>query len=197
MSRAARSSRPPPTQLTVGRAALAALFQLLIAVFVIVYAHDGGALRSLARWPDARSIVIGAGVGALLAALQSIALRASPAWREFSERAIAGTSLGVAGIVLVSLFVGVAEELLFRAALQPLLGIGLTSLVFSIVHWNYAALRGPGAAPVRSALAFATIFGIGVALGVLCERAGLAAAIAAHTIYDMIVLFVYRTLFRW
>lgn len=59
---------------------------------------------------------------------------------EFSQR-MAKTFQAVLGPLtwgqafLLALFSGIAEELLFRGAMQPTLGLGLTSLLFAFVHW--------------------------------------------------------------
>ncbi|MEX2657089.1 MAG: CPBP family intramembrane glutamic endopeptidase [Balneolales bacterium] len=84
--------------------------------------------------------------------------------------------------VQVSLFAGIGEELLFRGALQPLLGIWVTSVLFVGLHgyFKFASVKH---------LAFGgMMFALSVGLGSLYEWAGLAAAMAAHAVYDFVML---------
>lgn len=82
----------------------------------------------------------------------------------------------------LSLFAGVGEELLFRGAIQPLLGIWLTSILFIGMH-GYFKFKKTGH------LLFGMImFTLSVGLGYIFEIAGLVAAMAAHAVYDAIML---------
>ena len=87
-------------------------------------------------------------------------------------------------IVHISLVAGITEEFLFRAAIQPLIGIWLTSLLFIGIH-GYIKLRSP-------VHFFFTLFTflLSMMLGYLFIYSGIIAAMAAHAVYDMIVLWV-------
>jgi membrane protease YdiL (CAAX protease family) len=74
---------------------------------------------------------------------------------------------------------GVGEELLFRGALQPRLGIVLAAFLFAVLHTQYAI-----------SLASLEIFLLGLALGWLRNRAGTTGAIIAHAGYDLILLMI-------
>ena len=82
----------------------------------------------------------------------------------------------------ISVFAGFGEELLFRGAIQPLLGIWLTSFIFTAIH-GYISFRSSG-----HILFTLLLFGLSMMLGVLYETAGLVSAIIAHTVYDLIML---------
>jgi membrane protease YdiL (CAAX protease family) len=77
----------------------------------------------------------------------------------------------------IALAAGIGEEILFRGALQPRLGIMAAALLFAVLHAQYAI-----------SLATLEIFILGVFLGLLRRRAGTTAAIIAHSTYDMILL---------
>jgi uncharacterized protein len=77
------------------------------------------------------------------------------------------------GAVLVSVTAGVGEELVFRGALQPRLGIVLTALVFAAFHVQYQL---PG---------MAMIFVVGLALGVLKRRTSTTFTACVHVFYDI------------
>lgn len=82
----------------------------------------------------------------------------------------------------LSIFAGAGEELLFRGAIQPLLGIWLTSVIFVGIH-GYFKFKSAG-----HILFGLVMFGLSVLLGYLFEYIGLVAAMTAHAVYDIIML---------
>lgn len=78
--------------------------------------------------------------------------------------------------LLLALAAGIGEELLFRGALQPALGLSFTALVFAVAHVQY------GFSPVTLA-----VFIIGVALGYVRERSNTTVAIFVHAGYNFIL----------
>ncbi|MFB3853689.1 MAG: lysostaphin resistance A-like protein [Vicinamibacterales bacterium] len=92
-------------------------------------------------------------------------------------------------LAIISLAAGFGEEVLFRGALQPVVGLVPASLAFGLCH-----LAGRDTTPLAMWAAFA-----GIVLGVLKDATGgLAAPVAAHAAYDMLVLALIRSprLFR-
>jgi membrane protease YdiL (CAAX protease family) len=185
-------------EVTLARVAISAAAELVIAAALLVYLGNASLATIFGGSVGiASQIGLGTAIGAMLAGAQVALLRRFAEWRAFSRNAIEGTELGVRDIVAISVVVGIAEEALFRAALQPLLGLWAASLLFAVVHVNYASLRGHGASRLLPLLALSTVFVLGLCLGIVFERLGLAAAIATHATYDMLVLFAYRSLFGW
>jgi hypothetical protein len=88
--------------------------------------------------------------------------------------------LGLGGSLLLGLSAGVGEELAMRGALQPRLGLVLTSLTFAVLHVQY------------SWFGMATIFMLGVLLGVIRNRTSTTVAIMVHTLYDIAAVFATR-----
>lgn len=131
---------------------------------------------------------IGLGYG-LLTALVAIGIISSNFFKKekkYYHRIIAQLELKLSGILFLSLCAGVAEELFFRAGLQPLLGLWLTSIIFVFIHgylnpynWRISVY---GAAMV--------LFIAGI--GYLFREVGLISAMAAHTALD-VVLFLNMT----
>jgi membrane protease YdiL (CAAX protease family) len=78
-----------------------------------------------------------------------------------------------AGAVLTSISAGVGEELLFRGALQPRLGVVLTALLFGALHVQYQV---PG---------MLVIVLVGLALGAVKERTSTTFSIVVHVVYDL------------
>lgn len=88
----------------------------------------------------------------------------------------------------VSVFAGIGEELFFRGALQPVIGIWLTSLLFVALH-GYFKFRS-----WKHIVFGLLMFLLSIGLGVLYERAGLVAAMTAHVVYDYVMFgVVFRT----
>ena len=84
--------------------------------------------------------------------------------------------------IQLSAFAGVGEELLFRGAIQPLLGIWITSFIFIGIHGYFKFTS------VGHMLFGLTMFGLSMLLGYLFEYSGLIAAMSAHAVYDVIML---------
>ena len=83
----------------------------------------------------------------------------------------------VSAALIVALAVGAGEEILFRGAIQPVFGIGLTSLLFTVIHSQYAFTP-----------ATLIIFVVSLALGYLRRHYGTTSAIVAHAAYNFFQL---------
>lgn len=81
-----------------------------------------------------------------------------------------------AAIIFLGLLAGIVEEILFRGALVPRLGIVLTAVLFAALHTQYG-------------ITFASleVFVLGVGLGWLRVRSGTITCIIAHAGYDIAV----------
>lgn len=102
--------------------------------------------------------------------------------KSFFQDVISDLKMNDVQILFVSICAGIGEELLFRGAIQPVLGIWITSLVFVAVHGylNPKNLR-------------ITLYGIFmtvsiVYLGYLTEYIGIVSSMTAHTIVDIYLL---------
>lgn len=95
--------------------------------------------------------------------------------------------LRMSDILFISACAGIGEELLFRATLQPVLGIWLTALLFVTLHGYLSIHNWP-----------LTIYGIfmiivAAGLGYLYRHIGIVAAIIAHFAIDVALLLFIRT----
>jgi membrane protease YdiL (CAAX protease family) len=110
---------------------------------------------------------------------------ASPLLREVNTsyaRMLGRFQLSFSEVLLISLRAGVGEEILFRGAIQPFLGVAVTSVLFVAVHgylnpkdWRLSV--------------YGVFMTIGIAwLGYLAEKQGLLSAIIGHTIIDVYLL---------
>jgi uncharacterized protein len=85
---------------------------------------------------------------------------------------------GVWGIAALALLPGFCEELLFRGALQPRLGLVVTSLLFAAIHTEYGL-----------SIDVVTIFVIAVGLGLIRNYANTTATITCHVAYNLLASF--------
>lgn len=75
--------------------------------------------------------------------------------------------------LLISLSAGVGEEILFRGAIQPRLGIPLTALAFAVAHTQYGVTY-----------AVAGVLLMGIVLGYQRRYANTTACVITHTTYN-------------
>jgi membrane protease YdiL (CAAX protease family) len=164
---------------------LAATFYAAMAAAAFVWAAFQGRLPFwVGAPPDLASVGRWAAVGVLFG-LAVVILSHQLARFEFA-RHLAETFRAVLGPLswresfLLALFSGVAEELLFRGALQPTLGLGLTSVLFMFVHWPMNARLIPWT--LSAGL-------MGLAFGWAFERSGhVVGPVVAHFVINLINL---------
>lgn len=100
---------------------------------------------------------------------------------EVSEGLFSPQGLSPVSVILFALLIGVGaglgEETLFRGALQPRLGIMLTSLLWAVIHVQY----GPSVLLVN-------IFVLSIALGILRRRVNTTATFLAHAGFNFLTV---------
>lgn len=167
---------------------ISGLVWLLLANLIIYYVQESSlaALFFNGTQPLAQ-LAIGLASGGLFAAA-GLGLIKIPAFKKILEeyaiiRQVREMNLSVNEMVYVSLIAGISEEILFRGAIQPVIGIWWTSLLFIAVH-GYVRLNS-----VTHVLYSLFTFALSLMLGGLFMYTGLISAMAAHFIYDVIVLY--------
>ena len=93
----------------------------------------------------------------------------------------------------ISLAAGFGEELLFRGALQPLIGIWITSILFVVAHtkaYRFNALNK------RVAIQAAGVFAVSAVFGLVAEYVGLIAAMLIHSLVDVVGLYTIKAASR-
>lgn len=93
-------------------------------------------------------------------------------------------------MISLSVVAGISEEFLFRAAIQPLLGVGVTSAIFIGIHGYIRFSSFP------KFLYTLFTFLLSCALGYLYIAFGIYSAMLAHAVYDMIVLWKISDIFK-
>jgi membrane protease YdiL (CAAX protease family) len=85
---------------------------------------------------------------------------------------------------------GVGEEALWRGALQPLLGVWWTSLLFTLAHYRTGSFRSMN--PSKWGYA-AFVFLASTLMGYVLVELGLIAAAVAHATIDVVGIVLLRS----
>lgn len=167
--------------------AASALIYLLLALLIFYFFYEESLITAFAHGlPLTGQLATGLGAGSLAALIIIWAAGRPPVSDVLHDfylvREISKTRFSWFDRIQLSLFAGTGEELLFRGAVQPLIGIWITSLVFVAIH-GYFKFQKPG-----HWIFGGLMFGLSMLLGVLFEYAGLVAAMSAHALYDVLML---------
>ena len=102
--------------------------------------------------------------------------------KTFFSGLIRPLNLDTTQIIFISVCAGVGEELFFRGAIQPMLGVWMTAILFVLLH-GYLN-------PFNMSLTMYGIYMVLVigVLGLMTEHFGILTAIVAHTLIDIILL---------
>lgn len=183
----------PPIRLTAQ--VLTCVAFSLIAFLIIFVAQD--APRTVLAGPMTWStqLLFGLGLSAVAAVASYASFRLTAQSEATRNTIMAYGKLDLSGLnpVWISLAAAIGEELLFRAALQPLLGVWITSVIFLLTHTPVYQFRKLNRATLVQALG---VFGASVALGFIYQYVGLLAAVLVHTALDVVGLYVVRNSLR-
>jgi membrane protease YdiL (CAAX protease family) len=155
----------------------------LLGVGLFVRRDGRGTLARLKlQRPTGRQMIAVVVVTALFLALD---LAVNAAWQEVDpagyrlvERInenLFGNLATVGGALVLGLSAGISEELLFRGAVQPRLGLAVATILFAIGHLQYGLT-----------VATAEILVIGLLLGVMRNRTNTTVCILIHASYNTI-----------
>ncbi len=147
--------------------------------------------RLIAGAPLGWQLAVGAGLGLVVATILTIVgLKVAffKPLRELTREILTLFEPDWANTVFIALCAGFSEELLFRGAFQPWVGIWWAAAFFTVAH----ALRPHFTWGVVLFLSLVYILGLG--LGIVFEQFGLVAAMTAHAVYDFAVLTAMRFL---
>lgn len=141
-----------------------------------------------AGWPWWQQIGIGLGYGAISAGIAYWLIQRK-FMRELSV-VYAGMfnamELSFQDILFISLSAGVGEEILFRAGIQPFLGLWLTSVLFVAIH-GYLDPRN-----WRMFLYGSVMTLLIAGIGLLFDTVGLISCMVAHFTIDVLLLLLVR-----
>jgi membrane protease YdiL (CAAX protease family) len=189
------AAAPARAQIRLSAQLLTCLAMCLIATAILFIAHDDPMRVLAGPMSLTRQLMIGQGLALLAAAGAYLQYRLMAGSEVVARTARSYARLDLRGLnpLWMSIAAAVGEEALFRAALQPLLGVWLTSLVFLVTHTPAYRFRQPDRATLLQA---AGVFGASVALGFVFQYVGLLAAIMVHAWIDIVGLLVVRAIAR-
>lgn len=140
----------------------------------------------LQRTPMFWQLLFGTGYGLAfgLIALSVVESEELEGITDYLSQMIQSSNLRFIDVLFASVCAGIGEEIMFRGAIQPFLGIWITAVIFIAIH-GYLSLEDLG------------VFFYGVlmvvmsaGLGYLTNWLGIAAAMAGHAVFD-VVIFVH------
>lgn len=163
------------------------LFYILLAYAIFYFFHDQDITAAFKHGKSLSNQLLTGLIAGFAASALIIFFSSQPPVKQVLDdfsiyKIISELELSLFDRIHISLFAGFGEELLFRGAIQPLLGIWFTSFIFTAIH-GYVSIRSAG-----HALFTLLLFGLSMMLGILYETAGLLSAIVAHAVYDIIML---------
>jgi hypothetical protein len=137
-----------------------------------------------------KQLLAGVGIGVVVALNSLIGYRLSLRSRSGARTIEGYRRLDLAGWnpVWFALAAGVGEELLFRGALQPLLGLWATTALFVAAHARAYRFRADRTTFVQLVMLLA----MGLMLGLIARYIGLYAAMITHVATDIVGLFIVR-----
>lgn len=183
----------PPIRLTAQ--VLTCVVFSLIAFAIIFIAQDAPRSVFVGPMDWSTQFLFGLGLSALAAVGSYVSFRLTAQSEATRNTITAYGKLDLSGLnpLWISLAAAIGEELLFRAALQPLLGVWITSLIFLLTHTPVYQFRKINRATLVQA---AGVFGASVALGFIYQYVGLLAAVMVHAALDVVGLYVVRNVVR-
>ena len=160
-------------------------------VIILLFQREAYSAVFLSGIPLALQVVVGIAVGGIywltsVVGFKFVANRSSvkSATESYSRLDLSGWNP-----LWVALAAGFGEELLFRGALQPIIGIWVTSALFVVAHvtaYRFNALNK------RVASQAVMLFALSFALGYIAQYIGLVAAILVHASLDIVGLYSIR-----
>ena len=159
-----------------------------IAYFILSFSDEVDYFEMFNYDHLATSISIGLGFGAV-AALIGVLLLKLPVLREtstFYAKLFKGVNLQWTDIVFYSLCAGVGEEILFRGALQPLMGLWWAAILFVVLH-GYISTKD-----WKKSIYGVFLILISAGFGYLTRYFNIFSAMAAHFIFDVIMFIKLR-----
>jgi uncharacterized protein len=175
-----------PDKATLMKLSLATLIGMPLIAIIIDFFSEKVHLPStlMGVEPFWKQIVVGVSLGISSAAVAHLVL-SMPFMRTVNGKYVNMFSqfkLGWNEVLFVSFCAGVGEEVLFRGAIQPMIGIVLTSIVFVAIHGYLNPKEW------RISIYGLVLTGVICALGYATQHIGILSAIIAHFMIDVWLL---------
>ena len=136
-------------------------------------------------------VAIGVALGSLYWICATLGYKFAAGRKSARHIAASYSRLDLTGLnpLWIALAAGFGEELLFRGALQPVLGIWATSVLFVLAHIQAYRFNGLNKRVVIQSLG---LFAVSVVFGYIAQYVGLIAVIIVHTTMDIVGLYTIR-----
>ncbi len=173
------------------RQLLTCLAMISIALLILCLSPATLSSALLVGLKPSIQVALGLAAGAVVAATSYLGFVVQSR-RQYTQRTVASYSrLDLRGLnpLWIGLAAGFGEELLFRGALQPLLGLWLTSAIFVLVHVRAYQFKS---IDVPTLIQATGLFAASVLLGLIAQYVGLIAAMLVHAIIDIVSLYAIR-----
>lgn len=163
----------------------------LIGAAIIWFFSATPIIELLTRTPLYWQLLFGTGYGVAFAliAISVVQSEELEGVTDYFSQIIQNSNLRLIDVLFASLCAGIGEEIMFRGAIQPFLGIWITAIIFIAIH-GYLSLEDLG------------VFFYGVlmvimsaGLGYLTNWIGIAAAMSGHAAFDVLMFWhlLYHT----
>jgi membrane protease YdiL (CAAX protease family) len=180
-------------KISLNKQILNCVMMCFAAVAVILFFHENSSIALVfGGAPLIYQVAFGLGLGGVYWAASQIGYRfvASKEATRSTIESYCRLDLSGWNPLWISIAAGFGEELLFRGALQPLLGVPFASVLFVIAHaraYRFSTLKA------RVLVQSLGIFFIGLAFGYIALYAGLITAMITHTLVDFVGLRLIRS----
>jgi len=185
-------SQSTPTMPSLGKQVLiCAAMCAIAATILVIWPLPAEAWHGTFALSRLHQLLAGAALGLIYWGIAEAAYRFLPNGKGSQTVIDSYNELGLSGWrpLWISLAAGVGEEMLFRGALQPHLGIWVTSALFALAHLRGYRIRELNR---TTAAQLAGLFGVSAALGALAHFGGLVTAIVVHVMVDVAGLLIVR-----
>jgi membrane protease YdiL (CAAX protease family) len=182
---------PPRAPIRLGAQVLTCLVLCLLAAPIIYFTQPHPLAVFTRPATPTMQLLIGQGLALLAAAMSWLLFRLTASSASSARTVQSYARLDLRGLnpLWIAIAAAIGEEMLFRAALQPLLGVWIVSLLFLLTHVPVYRFRKLDAATLAQA---ASVFGGSVLLGFVFEYVGLIAAMLVHAWIDIVGLLIVR-----
>jgi membrane protease YdiL (CAAX protease family) len=182
---------PARSPIRLGAQVLTCLVLCLLAAPIIWFTQPDPLAVFTRPATPAMQLLVGQGLALLAAALSWLLFRLTSSSASSARTIQSYARLDLRGLnpLWIAIAAAIGEEMLFRAALQPLLGVWIVSLLFLLTHMPVYRFRQLDGATLAQA---ASVFGGSVVLGFVFQYVGLIAAMLVHAWIDIVGLLLVR-----
>jgi membrane protease YdiL (CAAX protease family) len=186
---------PARSPIRLGAQVLTCLVLCLLAAPIIYFTQPHPLAVFTRPATPTMQLLVGQGLALAAAAMSWLLFRLTASSASSARTIQSYARLDLRGLnpLWIAIAAAIGEEMLFRAALQPLLGVWIVSLLFLLTHTPAYRFRKLDTATLAQA---ASVFGGSLVLGFVFQYLGLIAAMLVHAWIDIVGLLIVRAAIR-